>query len=291
MRQTQTHSIAPSTIAHTCETRQHMSIPTPPALWSLFCSFSIFYVVAFFHPVIAVSPVGTICAMGLQLPLKTSDGMGEKASLPVIETKNKLISFITSMSGTKDDFQVVEDLVNSLESEYKPPQTLSFLNLMMEGDWQLLFSTNLLSPPNPARFRLREVLQKIRCDNLKGKVSNVVTWDLSETSDANFLSFGSFEVLCSYTINQGARMVLSLDNHIMRPQAGTPIPRDLPGLVGLIHRAMPKEMFDPAEHAADTTYIDGDFRIVRYTGPRLEGVRDIFVRKGTFQVAPPNLEQ
>ena len=86
-------------------------------------------------------------------------------------------------------------------------------------------------------------------------------------------------------------MVLSLDNHIMRPQAGTPIPRDLPGLVGLIHRAMPKEMFDPAEHAADTTYIDGDFRIVRYTGPRLEGVRDIFVRKGTFQVAPPNLEQ
>jgi hypothetical protein len=41
---------------------------------------------------------------------------------------------------------------------------------------------------------------------------------------------------------------------------------------------MPREIFDPTDHAMDTTYMDADLRIVRYTGPIFEGVRNIFVR-------------
>jgi hypothetical protein len=56
----------------------------------------------------------------------------------------------------------------------------------------------------------------------------------------------------------------------------------------MLHRAMPKEMFDPNDHAMDTTYLDGDLRIVRLTGPKFEGVRDIFMRRGSMEINPTN---
>jgi hypothetical protein len=65
---------------------------------------------------------------------------------------------------------------------------------------------------------------------------------------------------------------------ILRPTSRR-LPSDIPALVGLLHRAMPRELVDPGNgHAVDTTYLDTDVRIIRYTGPRYEGVRDIFVR-------------
>ena len=69
-------------------------------------------------------------------------------------------------------------------------------------------------------------------------------------------------------------------------QQGSKIPDDVPGLVGLLHRAIPKEIFDPNDHALDTTYLDADLRIVRMTGPNHEGVRNIFMRKGRFDLNP-----
>ena len=49
---------------------------------------------------------------------------------------------------------------------------------------------------------------------------------------------------------------------------------------------MPKEMFDPNDHAMDTTYLDTDLRIVRMTGPRFEGIRGIFIRRGSIEINP-----
>eukprot|EP00804_Cyclotella_cryptica_P018869 CCRYP_006409-RA/>CCRYP_006409-RA protein AED:0.28 eAED:0.28 QI:0/0/0.5/1/0/0/2/571/79 len=57
-------------------------------------------------------------------------------------------------------------------------------------------------------------------------------------------------------------------------------------LVRLLHRAIPKEMFDPNSHAMDTTYLDADLRIVRLTGAVHEGVRNIFMRQGTIVINP-----
>ena len=81
-------------------------------------------------------------------------------------------------------------------------------------------------------------------------------------------------------------MVVDLQDHVLKPSRGSKIPKDVQGLVGRLHRAMPKEMFDPQDHAIDTTYLDADLRIVRMTGPRLEGVRDIFIRSGAFEIDP-----
>jgi hypothetical protein len=208
------------------------------------------------------------------------------STLSVMKLKDKLLDLLPRMTGQEEEFRTVEALVNALEDQYQPPQTLQFLNLVMEGEWQLLFSTNLAGTPNPQKFRLRELFQRIECDDLEGKLVNEATWDLAEAADGNFEATGNFQVMCSYGINQGARMVVDLDDHILRPAKGSKIPEDVPALVGLLHRAMPKEMFDPADHAIDTTYVDGDLRIVRHTGPRLEGVRDIFIRRGALEINP-----
>lgn len=206
------------------------------------------------------------------------------------QVKELLVDLLPRMTGQDDEFRTVEAYVNALESGYQPAQTLDFLNLAMQGEWQLLFSTNLAGTPNPGKFRLRELIQRVDCNKLQGSVTNEAVWDLAQDGDGVFDATGTFSVVCSYEINQGARMLLSLEDHVLKPARGSKIPTDVPALVGLLHRAMPKELFDPTEHAADTTYLDGNLKIVRYTGPRLEGVRDIFIRRGALQVDPSAAE-
>jgi hypothetical protein len=203
-----------------------------------------------------------------------------------MSVKDRLVDLLPRMTGQEEEFRTVESYVNTLEDEYQPALTLDFSNLAMQGEWQLLFSTNLAGTPNPTKFRLRELIQRVECNQLEGSITNEATWDLAEEGDGNFDITGTFSVKCSYEINQGSRMLLTLDDHVLKPSRGSKIPQDVQALVGLLHRAMPKELFDPSEHSADTTYVDGNLRIVRYTGARLEGVRDIFIRRGALEVDP-----
>lgn len=203
---------------------------------------------------------------------------------PLTEIKQELLDLLPRMTGQEEEFRQVEQLVNALEEKYVPAQTLGFLNLAMAGEWQLLFSTNLASGGNPAQFRLRELFQRIETQNLEGNITNQAVWDLAE--DGVFDATGTFSVVCSYSINQGARMVVDLEDHVLNLGQGSKVPKDVQSLVGRLHRAMPKEMFDPQDHAMDTTYLDADLRIVRMTGPRLEGVRDIFIRRGGLEISP-----
>jgi hypothetical protein len=208
----------------------------------------------------------------------------ELATLDTMEIKRLLLELLPRMTGTPQDLVSVESYVNTLEDRYTPVQTLDFLNLAMAGEWQLLFSTNLSGGPKP-HFRLREMFQRVEATSLEGAIANQATWDLAEDG-STFDATGTFTVKCSYKINQGARMVMNLEDHVIELAKGSVVPKDVQDLVGLLHRAMPKELFDPTEHAMDTTYLDGDLRIVRMTGPRLEGVRDIFIRRGSMEINP-----
>ena len=198
------------------------------------------------------------------------------------QVKQELLDLLSRLPG-QNEFRRVEELVNLLEDRYTPAQTLNFFNMAISGSWQLLFSTNLGGTPNPQKFRLRELVQTISCRGKLGNITNTAIWDLAEDSDGNFQISGSFSVLSNYTITQGARKVLELQDHIVKITPGSPLPSDVQHLIGLLHRAMPKEMFDPSDHGVDTTYLDADLRIVRYTGPRLEGIRDILVRSVNAQ--------
>ena len=83
--------------------------------------------------------------------------------------------------------------------------------------------------------------------------------DLAENSsdDGIFASSGTFSVVCPYEINQGARMVISEDepSNTLNLAKGSQVPNDIENLVGLLHKTMPKELFDPSNHAIDTTYL------------------------------------
>lgn len=207
------------------------------------------------------------------------------SSLSLHEIKDQLLDLLPRMTGTEEEFRSVENYVNALEENYAPPQTLGFLNLAMGGEWQLLFSTNLSGGPRPT-FRLKELVQSIQPKQLEGSVVNTAQWDLSQGEDGVFDCSGTFSAECSYTINQGARMLMELDDHKIELARGSTVPQDVPALVGKIHSCMPKELFDPNDHAVDTTYLDGDLRIVRLAGPKFEAVRDIFIRVGSMEINP-----
>lgn len=228
--------------------------------------------------------------------------MEQLETLDTMEVKRRLLDLVPRMTGTRDEFRQVEMYVNTLEARYMPVQTLEFLNLALSGEWQLLFSTNLLGGRKPY-FRLRKLCQQIEAEASKGSIINVATWDLANDLQGGdnkalppssssslptpiFDASGTFSIKCSYSINQGARMVIDLDDHVLELAKGSAVPKDVEGLVGLLHRSVPKEMFDPSDHAMDTTYLDGDLRIVRMTGPRLESVRDIFIRSGSMEINP-----
>jgi hypothetical protein len=206
------------------------------------------------------------------------------STLDTMEIKRRLLDLLPHMTGTPEEFKEVESYVNTLEDRYTPVQTLDFLNLAMSGEWQLLFSTNLYGGPK-SNFRLRELFQRVEANSLEGTVENQAAWDLAEDG-ATFDATGTFAVKCSYKINQGSRMIMNLEDHVLQLGKGSVVPKDVEGLIGLLHRAMPKQLFDPNDHAMDTTYLDGDLRIVRMTGPRFEGVRDIFIRRGSMEINP-----
>ena len=207
------------------------------------------------------------------------------AFLKTDDIKEKLLDLLPRMMGTTEEFRSVEAYVNALEDRYTPMQTIGFLNLAMNGEWQLLFSTNLAGGPKP-NFRLREMYQSIHSDSFEGKVENRVLWDLADNEELKFDASGTFTAKCSYKINQGARMVLELDDHVINLAKGSCVPKDVEGLVSQLHRAMPKELFDPNDHAMDTTYLDTNLRIIRMTGSRFEGVRNIFIRRGSMEINP-----
>lgn len=227
----------------------------------------------------------SMAGQGFAPPPAEKQRANDISSLTTLQIKDKLLKLLPSMLGTNEDFALVEQYVNALEDAYVPVQTLDFFNLAMTGEWQLLFSTNISNSGPKPNFRLRELLQTVESNGLQGQVTNVATWDLAHDG-TTFDATGTFSVKCPYTINQGARMILELQDHVLEPSKGSAIPSDVPALVGMLHRNMPKELFDPNDHAMDTTYLDGDLRIVRMTGGKFEGVRDIFVRKGSFLIDP-----
>mmetsp|Transcript_4903 Transcript_4903/g.8391 ORF Transcript_4903/g.8391 Transcript_4903/m.8391 type:complete len:276 (-) Transcript_4903:177-1004(-) len=215
----------------------------------------------------------------------TDDAAVIDTNLTAEEAKQALIDLIPRMTGNEEEYRAVESFVNLLEEKYSPVQTIDFLNLAMAGEWQLLFSTNLTGKPN-RKLRLRELVQKIEADGFGGSLTNSAQWDYSDNDEGTFDSTGSFNIKCSYKINQGARMVIDLDRHELRPANGSGVPSDVPAMVALLNRAIPKEMFDPNDHAMDTTYLDADLRIARLTGSKHEGVRNIFFRKGQLEIKP-----
>mmetsp|Transcript_24831 Transcript_24831/g.28606 ORF Transcript_24831/g.28606 Transcript_24831/m.28606 type:complete len:343 (+) Transcript_24831:73-1101(+) len=211
------------------------------------------------------------------------------SSIPISDLKSQLLNLIPSMQGTKDELNEVVALVNCIEREYSPVLTLNFFNLMMCGEWQLLFTTNQLGIPS-RQLRFREQIQRLETGDTMGNLTNTVIFDYADDSGMSpqltFDITGKFDVKCSYEMNQGiSRYNITLNDHTL-DLPGEKRPRDLNKMVQTLMRAMPSELFDPNNIAVDTTFCDSDLRIVRYTGDRYEGYRNLFIRRGQVMVDP-----
>jgi hypothetical protein len=205
-------------------------------------------------------------------------------TLTCAELKDRLMLLLSRTTGKKDDNAEISAIVNMLESKYKPVETLDFFNIATgASDWQLMFSTNRLGTPD-AKLRLRELVQRIEpdpTDSKRGKITNMASW-IFANNGINYDMFGTMSINNEYTINnQGAaRMQISLRDHVIELGKGSKahksVVNDVPNLLRLIHKAMPTELFDPNHLGMDTTYLDSDFRIVRFTtmgNDQLEGLQ------------------
>ena len=201
------------------------------------------------------------------------------------EIKKLLLDLLPRMTGTREEYTLVENYVNAIESKYVQPQTIGFLNMAISGEWQFLFTTNQLGNPSPS-LRLSELVQTVSANDHGGKVINSATWDMLDQG-STFDVGGTFTATLDYSINQGARMTLDEDLKLqVNLRKGSKIPSDKKKMAALIQRAIPDEMFDSSNLALDTTYVDTDLRIIRYTGERHEAVRNIFIRKGKINIDP-----
>lgn len=241
----------------------------------------------------------------------------EFASFSIEDIKSRLLDLLPRMTGTKEENELVSALVNSLEAKYEPVLTLEFFNMAQTGDWQLLFSTNMLGTPS-ATLRLRELVQKVEPNSLnsmQGEITNVALWDYA-AEDFHFDASGTMNIKNSYSIgsNGAARMQMKLENHAIKLAKGSRLPSgdEVQTIVGMIHNTMPKELFDPNGLGMDTTFLDTNVRIVRLTANiaeedgvlimedgeteedfmerrkllKYEGVRNIFIRKNSVEIRP-----
>lgn len=112
---------------------------------------------------------------------------------------------------------------------------------------------------------------------LQGSVKNVLKWTLLD-EDLD----GRLEVACAYELDPKGRMNASLGGHRLLPDGK--MPRDPQALVVLLQRAMPYELFDPSEHAFETTVrplfvrkLSKSFRVLSREKRMLEHAREQIV--------------
>lgn len=141
----------------------------------------------------------------------------------------------------------------------------------------------------PRDLRLSSLTQVVEGDGYQGKVTNLADFEMQyskegeEEEQQESAYEGTFSIASGYEmVDQSTRMSLQLTGHTVRDITGGPQVPDgdvIQRLCSMLIRALPFELFDPNDLLVDTTYVDGDVRIVRHSGSvKLEGVRNIFVR-------------
>ncbi|CBJ31791.1 conserved unknown protein [Ectocarpus siliculosus] len=173
-------------------------------------------------------------------------------------------------------------LVEVLEGTYKPIHTVGFFNFAAQGEWDLAYTSAAMVPIGP-RLTAHQQFQRIEPgEGLKGNLTNIITWTLKDEGID-----GRLEVMCDYSFDPRGRMNTSLRKHLLLPDG---MPRDPQELVRVLRRAMPYELFDPDDHAMETTFLDDTLRIVKHRGPKFEGLVNIFARRATAKDSTTDAE-
>lgn len=205
------------------------------------------------------------------------DTTEELQTLPASEIKDQLIQTLEVMINDSSQVDKVEKSIIQLESKKMTPVTKEFTELALAGTWNLLFSS--LRPLVSDKIRIREITQRV--DPETKQLTNGVVWSFPSKSNKMYID-AVLAVECSYEFVGPGRLDVKLQKHtikIVDPKSvKDEMPDDMQAVVNQLRRALPIEHFDPSG-LSDVSYIEPTFRICRFLGKRLAGVRNVFTRK------------
>ena len=193
------------------------------------------------------------------------------------EAKQKLLDVLAKL--TNDEIQIgeVERQILNLESLNITPITDSFTEMGLEGSWDLLFSSTKV------RSRSSIIIRKIGqiFDTENKKMINQTIWTFP-SKNGNDQIEAKLSVECTYKFVGPGRLKISVDNHqvrILERSDGkkNDLPDDLQRLILDLQLSLPVEFFNP-NGLMDISYMEPSFRLSRFLGKRVAGVRDVFIR-------------
>jgi hypothetical protein len=197
--------------------------------------------------------------------------------LSLTECQKELLSLLrqeTTLENESFYHCRVEYLTKVLEQSYIPAQTLPFLQLILAGEWEQMYS-NVLTPRADETLEV-DMYQEIIPSpdgSTGGELRNRIGWQLHRPDDT---SRGDLVVQCGYQINTKGEMDVSLTEHFLLPVGE--MPKDPEGLVMSMQRSVPFEVFDPDLVLIKNTYITPDLRICRISGDKFYNVFNVFVK-------------
>lgn len=194
--------------------------------------------------------------------------------------KDRLLKILSSLINLDSQHAKVEQLILQLESLNAMPITDSFTEMALNGKWKLIFSS--MKTRTDGDIRIRKIGQNI--DPEKKKLTNEVVWTFSSADDTRTIN-AILWVECNYKFVGSGRLEVSAPSHkikILESEDGKKqtLPGDMQGVIRNLRAALPMDFFDPKGYL-DVSYVEPNFRIGRFMGKRLAGVRNVFVRDGT----------
>ncbi len=219
------------------------------------------------------------CTCTQQPPSKPGDNSMPTPGGTPQSAKERLLKLLPALINIPAQSAKVAALIGSVEAGLQPPATAAFTELAVSGAWRLLFSSALPVRANASSMRLRTITQTINGGTLDNHIT--VTWVPRPDAEIE----ATLRVSCTYEFVGAARMHVKLLRHAVeidsRSEAATKLPPEhLEAMVEELQRALPTEIWDPSG-LIDTTSVAPDFRIARFVGKRLAGVRNIFVPADT----------
>lgn len=191
--------------------------------------------------------------------------------------KQRLLNLLTTFINDDGQITKVETLIRLLESMNHPVATESFTETALAGSWKLLFSS--ARGRTTGNVRIRRIGQKVLPE--KKFIVNHALWSFRATPEQDEIN-ATFDVDCLYTFVGPSRLKLEVQEHkvqILDRADGKPnhLPSDMSAVLAELRLGLPFEFFDPSG-LIDVSYIEPNFRVARFMGKRVSGVRNVFIR-------------
>ena len=164
--------------------------------------------------------------------------------LSVADCKKELLQVIVNQKPIEGDYRHnrIEYLTKYLELNYTPIQTVPFLNYVLSGRWDVIYSNVLIRGADSA-FHYK-ICQEITANESEGKfdgsLKNLIKWELQRADE---VCSGDLVVNSKYELNTKGDLNVALLEHLLMPNGDAP--KNVEDFIMTVQRSIPFEFFDP----------------------------------------------